>query len=315
VASRFEMPASVAGNGWGLFAVGGCSIDRGWGWYGGGGGGELTDGDKVISQHAEPVAGKPGQLKYYLDRLDVSDPYKPSLLPPINIPGTLVHYDDAASVLVTVDYQETVEAATSPEDCSARGYYGYFDESPELCHVTRRSINALTLQPDRATRTGYLPLDTKRRTANIAVSDSRIFYTTTNFPVALPGGGVVEGTSLDAPPLGGGALPPAPERSPVRLEILGLAAGKLTRLPARELRELPNDGYYYGELYARDERLFEIFDQTVTVIDTLAPEASASLSRELPGWGCAALEVSGDAAYCAVGQRGVEVIDLSSMRP
>jgi hypothetical protein len=34
----------------------------------------------------------------------------------------------------------------------------------------------------------------------------------------------------------------------------------------------------------------------------------------LPGSGCAALEVSSDAAYCAVGQRGVEVIDLSSMR-
>jgi len=33
------------------------------------------------------------------------------------------------------------------------------------------------------------------------------------------------------------------------------------------------------------------------------------------GWGCASLEVSEDAAFCAVGPRGVEVIDLSSMRP
>jgi hypothetical protein len=324
VASRFEMPASIAGNGWGHFGVAGCSVDRGWGWYGGGGSGELTDGDKVISQHAEPVPGKPGQLKYYLDRLDVSDPRQPKLLPPINIPGTPVHYDDAASVLVTVDYQETLEAATSPEDCAARGLYGYYDESPEACRVTRRSINALTLQPDRATRTGYLPLDVERRTGNIAVSDSRIFYTTMEFPTPLPGSlspppdGVVrpEDVSVSDAPAGEGAVPPAIELSPVTLETLSLAAGRLARLPARELRQLPNDGYYYGELYARDERLFEIFDQTVTVIDTLGPEVvNPTLSVELPGWGCASLEVSEDAAYCAVGQRGVEVIDLSSMRP
>jgi hypothetical protein len=328
VASRFEMPASIAGNGWGHFGVAGCSLDRGWGWYGGGGSAELTDGDTVISQHAEPVAGKPGLLKYYLDRLDVSDPRQPQLLPPINIPGTPVHYDDTASVLVTIDYQETLEAATSPEDCAARGYYGYYEESPELCRVTRRSINALALQPDRATRTGYLPLDIERRTANIAVSDNRIFYTTMDFPVSL-GGGVVpplEGVAPagDVPvgevPVGdvtsGGVLPPVPVQSPVMLETLSLAAGKLTRLPMRELRQLPNDGYYYGELYARDERLFEIFDQTLTVIDTLGPEVvNPTLSRELPGWGCSSLEVSDDAAYCAVGPRGVEVIDLSSMRP
>ncbi|HTV22905.1 MAG TPA: beta-propeller domain-containing protein [Polyangiaceae bacterium] len=337
VASRFEMPADIAGNGWGVFGVGGCSVDRGWGWYGGSGG-ELTDGDMVISQHAAPVAGKPGALKYYLDRLDVSDPRQPKLLPPINIPGTPVHYDDAASVLVTIDYQESIEEATSPEECATRGYSGYQDEAG-ACRVTRRSINALQLQPDRATRTGYLPLDVKRRTGNIAVSDNRIFYTTTGFPPVFDGGGVIgtggpvlegalpgdavpaeEAPAREAAPAGDalpgaeGAAPPV-ELSAVMLETLRLDAGKLSRLPARELRRLPNDGYYYAELFARDERLFEIFDQTVTVVDTLAPEATQSISRDLPGWGCSSLEVSENAAYCAVGQRGVEVIDLSSMRP
>ena len=45
-----------------------------------------------------------------------------------------------------------------------------------------------------------------------------------------------------------------------------------------------------------------------------AAEATDRLSRELPNWGCQSLEVAGDTAYCAAGQRGVEVIDLSSMR-
>jgi hypothetical protein len=326
VASRFEMPADIAGNGWGNFAVGGCSVDVGWGWHGGGRTAELTDGDFVISQHSEPVPGKPGQLKYYLDRLDVSVPSQPVLLPSINIPGTPVHYNDETSELVTIDYTETVEQATSPEDCYARGYYGYYEQSPDACRVSRRSINLLQLQPDRAIRTGYLQLDIKRRTANIAVSNSRIFYTTMDFPVPVAGvGGPILGdvtSSVDgARPApagissGEGALPPPPVLAPIRLETLRLEAGRLTRLPSRELRQLPNDGYYYGELYARDERLFEIFDQTVTVIDTLDPTATQNISRELPGWGCVSLEVSADAAYCAVGQRGVEVIDLRPMRP
>jgi hypothetical protein len=317
VASRFEMPASIAGNGWGQFAVAGCSVDRGWGWSGGGGTAELTDGDKVISQHSEPVPGKPGQLKYYLDRLDVSDPRQPNLLPPINIPGTPVHYNDETGELVTIDYQETLEVATSPEDCAARGYYGYYETTPDACRVTRRSINALRLQPDRAVRTSLLQLDEKRRTANVAISDSRIFYTTMAFPVPLVGGGapIAEEVAVDSVSIGEGAVPSSVELSPILLETLSFDAGELTRLPSRELRRLPKDGYYYGELYARDERLFEIFDQTVTVIDTLDPAASQTISRELPGWGCASLEVSGDAAYCAVGQRGVEIIDLSSMRP
>ncbi len=321
VASRFEMPASVAGNGWGQLAVGGCSVDVGWGWHGGGSSAELTDGDVVISQHAVPVPGKPGRLKYYLDRLDVSVPSQPKLLPPINIPGTPVHYNDETSELVTIDHQETLEVATSPEDCAARGYYGYFDSSPESCKVTRRSINALRLQPDRAVRTSYLQLDSKRRTANIAVSDNRIFYTTMAFPLPVAGAGaaLAPEVALDALPggqVGQGGSPQPLELSPILLETLRLEAGELTRLPSRELRRLPEDGYYYGELYARDERLFEIFDQTVTVIDTLGPEVvNPTLSRELPGWGCASLEVSENTAYCAVGPRGVEVIDLSSMRP
>jgi hypothetical protein len=307
VASTFEVPADLAGYGWGWFGVMGCSLDMGWGWYGGGGSTALTDGDLVISQHGEPVRGNPGQLKYYLDRIDVSDPYRPNVLPPINIPGPAVHFNGETNELVTIDYQETVETTADPNDCYTRGYYGYYRESPGQCRVTRRSINALVLEGDRAVRTSQLLLDRTRRTGNIAVSDSRIFYTTSDFPTYRP--------YLEAPAREGSNPATPVEMSPVMLESLRLDGGQLTRLPSHELRQLPTNGYYYyGQLYARDERVFEIFDNNVTVVDTFDPAALQTLTRELPGWGCASLEVAGDAAYCAVGHRGVEVIDLSGMR-
>jgi len=306
VASRFEVPAQIARYGWGWFGVAGCSIDMGWGWYGGGNNAELTDGDIVVSQHAEPIEGSTGQVKYYLDRIDVSDPYNPRMLPEVNIPGTAIHFNAETSELVTIDYAQSVEEATSAGDCYARGSGGSYESSFRYCRVSRRSLNSLVIEGDRAVRKSELALDDGRRTGSIAVSDSRIFYTTSEFSAELYDRGALNPTS---------DVPTPVETAPVLLESLRLEAGQLVPLPSQELRRLPRDNYwYYGQLYARDERAFEIFDNTLTVVDTLEPDAPTRLTRELTNWGCQSLEVASDAAYCAVGQRGVEVIDLSSMR-
>jgi len=306
-ASRFEVPANVANYGWGRFAVGGCTMDMGWGWYGGGEIAELTDGNLVVSQHAEPITGSGGnRVKYYLDRIDVSDPYHPVMLPKVNIPGSAIHFDSATNQLVTIDYQETTEAASSWEDCYGRGYFGYGDYNDfQDCKVTRRSLNALRIEGERAVRTDQVQLDRDKRTNNIAVSSNRIFYTTGDFPSYFYGISGVDSSGTAGQPI---------EMLPVTLETLRIGDGALNRLPPQQLRSMRAGSYYYSTLYARDERVFEIFDSNVTVIDTLDPDNVQRVTRELPGWGCSSLEVSGDAAYCAVGQRGVEVIDLSGMR-
>jgi hypothetical protein len=172
--------------------------------------------------------------------------------------------------------------------------------------VTRRSINSLLVDGDRAVRKSQLLIDRTRRTNNIAVSDSRIFYTTTEFPVYEAGG---------PRPISSSDTQSNLPTSPITLETLRLSGGQLSRLPSSELRRQVNAGYsYYGELFARDERAFEVYDNTVTVVDTVNVASPVRLTHEIPNWSCQSLEVSGDTAYCAVGQRGVEVIDLSSMR-
>jgi hypothetical protein len=307
VASRFEVPEQIAGYGWGWFGVAGCTMDMGWGWYGGGSTAELADGDIVLSQHAEPVPGSATDVKYYLDRIDVSDPYNPRMLEQVNIPGTVIHFNAETNELITLDYGETIEVAESEVDCFSRGYSAWFDGTPARCRVLRRSLNSLVIEGDRAVRKSELALDEAGRTSNIAVSDSRIFYTTSE---SYWRGGYLESASAN-----GTSPPPPVETAPVTLESLRLEQGQLVALPSLELRRLPrNNAYYYGQLYARDERVFEIFDNNVTVVDTIDPEAPARLTRELPNWGCQSLEVADDTAYCASGQRGVEVIDLSTMR-
>jgi hypothetical protein len=315
LASTFQVPELINGGGWGQF-IGGCSMDMGWGWYGGysnSGSVALSSGDLVVSQHSEPVPGSDYQVKYYLDRIDVSDPYRPAMLPKINIPGTAVHFNAGTGELVTVDYSLEREPGASAQDCYARGYYGEFIPSTEECNVMRRSINSLVVSGDRAVRKSQLLLDHARRTTNIAVSDSRIFYTTSDFPTSPTyyGGGVaVDGYGNTS------SASTSSEQTPVSvvtLESLRLEGGTLTRLPSVDLRH-QNQYYDYGALYARDERAFNIYNQTVMVVDTQQLMTPRQLTHEIPGWGCNSLEVGGDTAYCAVGQRGVEAIDLTLVR-
>jgi len=314
LATRFEVPSLIAGGGWGYFPMA-CSIDMGWGWYGGGyyGGNSvaLTDGDLVVSQHVEPLTDGSDRVRYYLDRIDVSDPDHPRVLPEINVPGTAIHFNAETGELVTVDYVKTREAGTDWNDCSNRGSYGYYDEQRHDCQVFRRSLNALTIEGDRALRTSQLALDRTRRVGNIAVSDSRVFYTTTDFP---PRQEPVSPSSSTSSGSSSGAAATQLPMSPVMLETLRLEDGQLVRLPSTELRQTQSNGWYGGQLFARDERVFEINDNRLTVVDTAAGMEPAILTHEMPGWGCGSLEVASDTAYCALGQRGVEVIDMSSMR-
>jgi hypothetical protein len=282
-----------------------------WGWYGGRSGVSsnvtLSDGNLVVSQHSEAVPGVPGQVKYYLDRIDVSDPYQPTFLPKINIPGTAIHFDAASGELITLDYAQTVEVGVAEDQCWSRGHYGEYSAEPGQpvqCHVWRRSIESLLIEGDRAVRQSHVLLDRTERTGQIAVSDSRIFYTTTDFPEPGASGVnyVTPNDAVSAP------------ISAVTLESLRLEAGQLTRLPPQELRRELNGGYATGMLFARGDRAFEIHDSSVTVVDTANPEDPRTLTHELPGWACQSLEVAEDTAYCALGERGVETIDLSPLR-
>jgi uncharacterized secreted protein with C-terminal beta-propeller domain len=295
VVKRFEVPEAISAGGWGYYGMGGCTIDMAWGWYGGGySSGTLTDGDLVISQHAVPVGNRYDQVRYYLDRIDVSDPTNPVVLPSVNIPGNVVHFNADSNEIVTVDYQETLEDGVVDNDCYLRGAWGYYDSDIGRCRVNRRSINALVLEGDRAVRTSQILLDREQRTGSIAVSDRRVFYTTSDFPEVSSNG--------------------YQQSSDVTLNALGLAGGGVLE-PLAPVDLGVRAPYYWGDLRARGERAFEISQSSLTVIDTADGEAPVQKTFELPTYSyCSAFEVSGDAAYCAMGQRGVEVFDLSGMR-
>ena len=64
-------------------------------------------GNTVVFTHYEYVniPGENEWVRYYMNRLDVSDPYNPQFSPPVNIPGSILDVNLSSGRIVTEDYQ------------------------------------------------------------------------------------------------------------------------------------------------------------------------------------------------------------------
>jgi hypothetical protein len=160
VVSRFEVPDNLAWGGWG-YPVMGCMVDVPWGWYGYSTSSTLSSGNMVASQHQVPLDDGTGRVRYYLDRIDVTDPAAPVVLDPINIPGQVVHYEHERGLLVTLEdvrqslgrmanYRACLEAypgASWELDQQAYGASGYnYENTPGNCTLWHRRLNSLRLE-------------------------------------------------------------------------------------------------------------------------------------------------------------------------
>ena len=280
--TRFEVPSSAASYGWGVGPIG-CGMYAPWGWMGDVGG-AIVAGDLVVSQHAKNLEDGTGRVRYYLDRLDVSDPEAPEMLPSVNIPGRVAHMNARGNRLVTLDYTYEARAATSWEDCAGDASYSTFDSEARECRLYRRRLNVLRVSNDSATLIDRVVLDGERISTYVAMSDERIFVLTRE---------------------AGESYGP----SNTEVETLMLADdGKIDRLTPVPVET--NRSWWYGGITARGTRAFLSEAGTIHAIDTTDPDAPVVETHEMPGWSCQSLEVSGDSAYCAMGQQGVLTIPL-----
>jgi hypothetical protein len=280
LASTIALPKTVSAGGFGYGATG-CAVDMGWGWWGGYsyyGNVEqaaLVSGDLVVSQHEVPVLDGTGRVRYFLDRLDVSDPEHPVLLQPVNIPGGLVDFDAATNRIVTIDYRLQERRAVSWDECSDG--MSYWEDG--ICRSYPRRLNTLRLDGDVARRIDQAPLDGPGAWASgVAASKTRVFFTAQQ--------------SWEAP-------------AEIRAYAIGID-GRLEGLPAVET-EAPGG---WGTLFARGERAFYAANGAFTVVDTRDGRIPKSTTHDMGAYYCAALEVTATDAYCALGEFGVQAFPL-----
>lgn len=291
LATSFEVPAELAA-GDGLDFSGEARIDARWGWSTGP---LFTSGSLVFGQHAE--LRPDGRVVYYLDRLDVSDPSAPALLEPINVPGRVLQLDAETGSLVTLDTLKFEEHAEFGADCAARGLVGAMSidlsRRKQECRLVRRVLNGLRIEGDVAVRQSQLILDAGRRAMLFAVSADQLFYVT-------------------EPPLERNAAPFAGDDALVSLERISVRGGRLERLPSLDLsgqhRYLPR---HWQAAVARRERFYSASAGALSMVDFQADPPALSRYM-LPAPGCAALEVAGENAFCALGRYGFASIELGT---
>jgi hypothetical protein len=121
----------------------------------------VKHGDTLYSMHAEPALDADGNPKKYherwfVDRVDASDPDRLTLLDKVNVPGQLVDVDDTGTIWYTVDYQ--------------------WDE-----HGRRRnSLNVLHVTGDEAVLTAVLPVGDEIDRARYL--DREVWFSTHSYP-------------------------------------------------------------------------------------------------------------------------------------
>jgi len=138
----------------------------------------LLDGDGVIAlSHFEEQDGDANLVKFYLDRIDISDPRNPVLLPAVNIPGAAVAYSEQTGQLFTMDYRRMT--MDGEFECFDLQHYDSFfwENDGEGCGYYLYDLVHLQVDGNTATVIDTLDLG-DRQPYNVKMTDTTIYMDT-----------------------------------------------------------------------------------------------------------------------------------------
>jgi uncharacterized secreted protein with C-terminal beta-propeller domain len=255
-----------------------------------------VSGSWLVTSHAEPVPDKPGKVRFYLDRFDVSNPTAPVALPKVNVPGSPLRFDAATGSLVSVDYKKTAFPAQSWEECYGKDayYYGgygkWFDHQSNQCVTVTKSLRLSSIKDDKATLLDTLPLDTDGSwTQQVVFGQDHLF-----------------GMAY--------AYDPKTGINTQRIvTIAGLTTGKFK--PSDLLLETGKSWYYgsYGLLGTSGDSAVLMSWSNENTIFTLDPttqgEEKLANRGSLRSW-ASEVRIAGDKVIASLQDRGVQVVPL-----
>jgi hypothetical protein len=249
----------------------------------------------VASSHAEALEGDTTQGRYYLDRIDVSDPENPKFLEKINIPGRAVHFEADSGQLLTIEDTPT-RLELSDQQCWNQSSiqpnvrWIYLDENRGYCEQARQVLHGLEIKGAVAELGVSVKLDGDAWFLDsTSITDQRVFIK--QYQTKL----VTE------------------EYNGQTYEYYARASQRVRVLDAdlSYLGDIDDSAAFgWGSLRARGARAFTSDMGVLRVFDATEKDALKAYDAPLLGYGCSAFEVRGDTAICAQGKKGVEVIAL-----
>ncbi len=247
---------------------------------------------QVVSWHMRKENPSGTKVRFYLDRLDLDDPTDPSARAPVNVPGVVVAYRESSGRVVTVDFQ--LERKNMPEDAcwGEPKIYGYQYETGE-CILLHRDLNLTQLQGTRAVWLDNLDIEGDEGSLRAVIaSDDRVFV---HVQVGGGGGYVDDGH--------GGYVPPSQE-------IVTLSDLTETKLTEASRLELGMTWLWLHGAGAHETRLVFPHQEGLAVIDAHDARNPELTVHPVYGYGCQDLSLADGTAYCALGEFGVQAVDL-----
>ncbi|MGH1341681.1 MAG: beta-propeller domain-containing protein [Nannocystales bacterium] len=251
------------------------------------GGLQLHDGVGV-SWHMAAVSADTSKVRFFLERLDLTSAAEASTAPPVNVPGTVIAWDNAASRAVVVDFQ--LESTSDQETCwsHAASWYSYEDDA---CALVQRPLHLLQVHADGATLLDTVDIQgTDGGIRQATASDERLFVSLQHGSYAW----TEDGGYIGSP----------------QSQVAIVADWSADSLAVAGTQVVGHGGGWLGELTALGTQLLFQASSGLGQLDASNPAAPSLTLHELWGSYCADLHTRDGIAYCAAGAWGVQALPL-----
>jgi hypothetical protein len=277
--------------------------------------GLLLDGDVVAVSHFEASPTDPDNVRFFLDRIDISDPKEPQLLDKVNVPGSLLAYDSRSEHAIVVDYH-SVDRETTQRDCYEkeagsfefpRNTTTYEEDTLGTCHSTRQTLRLVAIEDGVASVVDSYRLARGESVGNAALGDDRLFVSF--------GGGYYDygyGYAEDDVAIGYGGY--GYSFAAGTMDVLVISGIRSGEFGASRVSLETGDNYSWGsnQLVARGQQAVVAtgWRGSLSVIDATDPDVPR-VARDVPVSGYVQnLQIVGNVAVAALGFDGVMTIDL-----
>lgn len=285
--------------------------------------GLVASGNVIATSHFEAVADDVDAVRFYLDRVDVSEPSDPVVLDSLNIPGSLLTYDDRSKRALTLDYRYATFENISPAQCYEEEFGAFVASDPSLvdyetgrgpCTALRLELHLVDVSGKRARIVDSHELAKGTTIRVVALGDDRAFLGIgTASGGYLPMGPVSE---LPRPaPWGGiGVGVPYYRYSAKMGSATVLVASGLDQdsLKVASVDVATSDTFYgFSSILAKGKKavIAAGWQNQMSVVDATDASEPVSTFIEVPA-GVQDLDLVGDTVVAALGPAGVQTLVL-----
>ena len=231
--------------------------------------------DTIISWHMRAANDDGSRVRYYLERLDMSDAQSPTLRPPVNVPGPAFAYDPETKRAMTIDYDRD-------EDYS-------FTRELKLVAINDNDTATLLEAVNLESTSGS---DEHVHITAVAASTDRVFVHLSRY---YDWGWEEDGLGGDGPDYDTDELVIFDGYETLQNE------GRLS---------LKSTGYWAWDMHAVGNTVTFSADTGLAVVDATDHDSASIQIHDLYGYSCWGLKIDGGQAYCPMGQYGLQVLPM-----